>query len=328
MGSRGRERVPEPAADDPPGPGETDRDDAGRGEKRRRTAGMGRAERRRIARRAARRRKRSYLRELPLVGGVALVVALLLKTFLLQVFVIPSASMENTLRVGDRVVVDKLTPWFGKDYRRGDVVVFKDPGHWLDTDHEKSADGPVTRGVKRVFAFIGLLPSDDEGDLIKRVIGVGGDTVACCDDDGRVTVNGTPVDEPYLAPGNLPSQIPFTVTVPPGRLWVMGDHRDVSADSRVHMANPGGGTIPVGNVIGRAMLVVWPFTHVHRLPEPPSLSALPDAADVPPSSQNLGQSAPRPVVQPGPEEPSLVIGVAGAMPLAVRRWRRGVPPRR
>ncbi|WP_377269204.1 signal peptidase I [Peterkaempfera sp. SMS 1(5)a] len=337
MGTRGRPRVDEPSTDsgtDPAadsgsadsGSGESARPAAGR-----RRTGLSRAERRRIARRAERRRKRSFLRELPVIAGVALVIALLLKTFLLQVFVIPSGSMEDTIKIGDRVLVDKLTPWFGKQYKRGDVVVFKDPGNWLPASERTSSDdGPVMRGVKNVFTFVGLLPSDNEGDLIKRVIGVGGDTVACCDSSGHLTVNGQPVDEPYIAPDNPPSRITFKVTVPQGRLWVMGDHRDVSADSRFHMTDFGNGTIPLSNVIGRAMLVAWPVSRVHQLPEPPSLSSLPPppgsalgtaAAQL--GSQNLGQPSAGAAVWPDPGEPSLVMGAVGALPFAVRRRRRG-----
>lgn len=338
MGTRGRPRVAEPTDGGEPPAHEPETGEPGRpGDKRRRSTGMSRAERRRIARRAARRRKRSFLRELPLIVGVALVIALLLKTFLLQVFVIPSGSMEETIKIGDRVLVDKLTPWFGKEYKRGDVVVFKDPGNWLPPDERKSsADGPVMRGVKDAFTFVGLLPSDNEGDLIKRVIGVGGDTVACCDSSGRLTVNGTPVDEPYIAPGNPPSRITFKVTVPPGRLWVMGDHRDLSADSRYHMTEFGNGTIPVSNVIGRAVVVAWPVSRFHSLPEPSSLSSLPPPpgsvpgtaagpADGPQRlrSQNVDQPSTTAGVWPDPGEPSLVIGAVGALPFALRR-RRGV----
>ncbi|GAA1220756.1 hypothetical protein GCM10009665_08590 [Kitasatospora nipponensis] len=238
----------------------------------------GRADRRRTARRAARRRYRSRLRELPVISVVALAVALLLKTFLVQLFVIPSGSMQNTIGIGDRVVVDRFTPWLGSRPQRGDVVVFRDPGGWLEAGQRNASEGPVLRGVKAAFSFVGLLPSDSRQDLIKRVLGVGGDTVACCDDGGRVTVNGVAVDEPYLAPGNAPSQQPFRVTVPSGRLWVMGDHRDVSADSRSHLGDPGQGTVPVANVVGRAIAVAWPISHIQRLGAPSSLSSLPSAA--------------------------------------------------
>ncbi|MEV7600056.1 signal peptidase I [Kitasatospora sp. NPDC089797] len=279
----------------------------------------GRADRRRSARRAARRRKRSLLREFPLIIMVALVVALLMKTFLIQVFVIPSGSMEQTIQVGDRVLVDKLTPWFGSEPQRGDVVVFKDPGGWLEGDHKPPADGPVLGPAKDVLAFVGLLPSDNEQDLIKRVIGVGGDTVECCDALGRLSVNGRAVEEPYLAAGNPPSRQPFKVQVPKGRLWVMGDHRDVSADSRFHMGNPGQGTVPLGDVVGRAFLITWPLDRLHQLDEPGSLSALSAAPQ-------LGGTAPDSMaVGPLPVEPPLVMGVLGILPFVVRR--SGRPPK-
>ncbi len=141
----------------------------------------------------------------------------MLKTFLVQAFVIPSGSMEQTIKIGDRVLVDKLTPWFGAKPERGDVVVFKDPGGWLEDEHKPSGDAPVgVKQAKQFLTFIGLLPSADEQDLIKRVVAVGGDTVRCCDKDGRITVNDTPIDEPYVHPDNAPSKLKFTVRVPPG----------------------------------------------------------------------------------------------------------------
>ncbi|MEV7024891.1 signal peptidase I [Kitasatospora sp. NPDC093558] len=300
MGTRGRGRLAEHPAD-----AEAEGADG--------VPVRGRADRRRTARRAARRRRRSLLREFPLIILVALVVALVMKTFMIQVFVIPSGSMEQTIQVGDRVLVDKFTPWFGNEPSRGDVVVFKDPGGWLESDHKPSEDGPVLGGAKQVLTFVGLLPSDSEQDLIKRVIGVGGDTVECCDAKGRLSVNGTPVDEPYLSPGNPPSRQPFKVKVPQGRLWVMGDHRDVSADSRFHMGNPGQGTIPLSGVVGRAFVIAWPLDRFHQLDEPSSLSSLaraPQAAGTARNSMAVG---------PVPMEPPLVMGVLGILPLAVRR---------
>ncbi len=199
----------------------------------------------------------SLMRELPILVFVALALALLIKTFLVQAFFIPSDSMENTLLQGDRVLVNKFASHFG-DVKRGEVVVFRDPGGWLPAGADDESGNPIARGVKDVFVFVGLLPSSSEKDLIKRVIGVPGDKVACCT-GGKVTVNGIPLDEPYVYPGDKPSDRQFSVTVPPNRLWVMGDHRSLSADSRVHMSDPGNGTIPEDNVVGRAFVLVWPF---------------------------------------------------------------------
>jgi signal peptidase I len=199
----------------------------------------------------------SLMRELPILVFVALALALLIKTFLVQAFFIPSDSMENTLLQGDRVLVNKFASHFG-DVKRGEVVVFRDPGGWLPAGTDDSSSNPIAKGIKDVFVFVGLLPSSSEKDLIKRVVGVPGDKVACCT-DGKVTVNGIPLDEPYLYPGDKPSDRQFSVTVPPNRLWVMGDHRSLSADSRVHMSDPGNGTIPADNVVGRAFVLVWPL---------------------------------------------------------------------
>ncbi|MBP0449822.1 signal peptidase I [Kitasatospora sp. RG8] len=321
MGTRGRGRLADrstaksayqPAA----GPSEPAAGTAGAADPQSPTSARGRAERRRTARRAARRRRRSLLREFPLIVLVALVVALVMKTFMVQVFVIPSGSMEQTIQIGDRVLVDKFTPWFGAEPERGEVVVFKDPGGWLEADHKPSTDGPVLRGAKQVLTYVGLLPSESEQDLIKRVIGVGGDTVECCDDQGRLSVNGSPVDEPYLAPGNPPSRQPFKVKVPQGRLWVMGDHRDVSADSRFHMGNPGQGTIPLSGVVGRAFVIAWPVGRVHQLDVPGSLSK------VAPAPQARGTTANSMGVGPLPAEPPLVMGVLGILPLVGRRPER------
>ncbi|MEU5577473.1 signal peptidase I [Streptomyces huasconensis] len=238
----------------------------------------GRADRRKLAKKVKRRRRRSAIKEIPLLIGVALLIALVLKTFLVQAFVIPTGSMEQTIRIGDRVLVDKLTPWFGSKPERGDVVVFKDPGNWLEEEQGKKKNDPVVvKQIKEGLTQIGLLPSDSERDLIKRVVGVGGDTVKCCDKNDKVTVNGVPLDEPYIHPGDKPSAFEFEVKVPKGRLFMMGDHRSNSADSRFHRTEKFAGTIAEDEVVGRALVIAWPFGHWRKLEEPATYASVPDA---------------------------------------------------
>jgi signal peptidase I len=195
-----------------------------------------------------RRRRRSFWRELPFLALIALVLAVLIRTFLIQAFFIPSGSMEPTLHgcrgcSGDRVLVNKLV-YRVRDPHRGEIVVFRGPPSWQDTVEAKH-----------------------DKDLIKRVVGVAGDHVICCDPQGRITVDGQPLTEPYIFPGADPSDQQFDVIVPQGRLWVMGDHRDDSADSRAHLDDEDG-TIPVGDVIGRAFVKVWPPSRWGLLPVP------------------------------------------------------------
>lgn len=198
----------------------------------------------------------SWLREIAIVLVSALVLSLLVKTFLVQAFWIPSQSMHDTLIEDDRILVSKLAPGPLKVHR-GDIVVFKDPGGWLQ-------DQPVTpttgsqRAVNDVLTFLGLRPVDAGQHLVKRVIGLPGDHVASAGPGKPVTVNGVALDEPYLPPGANPSSIAFDITVPPDSLWVMGDNRDYSEDSRYHQGNPGGGSIPMANVVGVAFVIVWP----------------------------------------------------------------------
>ncbi|MBC9723575.1 signal peptidase I [Streptomyces sp. TRM68367] len=298
--------------------------------------GRTRAERRRLQKKVKRRRRRSAVKEIPLLVGVAVLIALVLKTFLVQAFVIPSGSMEQTIQIGDRVLVDKLTPWFGSKPQRGDVVVFKDPGGWLQDEQPTATkeDPIVIKQVKEALTFIGLLPSDNEKDLIKRVVGVGGDRVKCCDTQGRVTVNGIPLNEDYLYPGNTPSNTPFDITVPPGRLWVMGDHRADSADSRSHQDRDYGGTVSVGEVVGRAMVIAWPMNHWSALEEPKTYASVSDSATgstaAAPLSHRVAPDDPNGMIQlPSPAELPLVMGVVGLHRVRgrrrhrVRSWRGG-----
>ncbi|BAC70349.1 S26 family signal peptidase [Streptomyces avermitilis] len=281
----------------------------------------GRAERRKLQRKVKRRRRRSAVKEIPLLVGVAVLIALVLKTFLLQAFVIPSGSMENTIQIGDRVLVDKFTPWFGSKPQRGDVVVFKDPGNWLAGEKTTKKNDPVVvKQVKEGLVAIGLLPSDNDKDLIKRVVAVGGDTVKCCDAQGRVTVNGMPLSEPYIHPGNKPSAFDFSVTVPQGRLWVMGDHRANSADSRYHRTEQYGGTVSEDSVVGRAMVIAWPLGHWTRLKEPDTYASVPGGVTTALGPSHRVASADRYglIPLPSPAELPLVMGVVG-----LRRLRRG-----
>ncbi|SNS66208.1 signal peptidase I [Streptosporangium subroseum] len=247
------------------------------------------------------KKKGSFWKELPVLVVVALVLALIIKTFVIQAFYIPSESMENTLLVNDRVLVNKPV-YRIRDIERGDVVVFSGVESWDGEVQFEEPSNPVAGFFRWVGTAFGVVPG--EKDYIKRVIGVAGDTVKCCDAQGRVTVNGVPLDEKsYLYPGDKPSTSEFEIKVPADRLWVMGDHRSVSLDSRSHQGDPGGGTIPVDKVIGRAFVIVWPFSRATILPIPdtfsqPALKAASAAAGAAP----------------------LLAGFAGAVPLLL--WRR------
>ncbi len=210
---------------------------------------------------------RAFWQEIPILLLVAFGIAFLVKTFLVQAFYIPSGSMENTLAVGDRVLVNKLV-YDVRDIQRGDVVVFNGVDSFTPEVHISPPSDPVGKVVDWLGRTFGFAPPD-ERDFVKRVIGVAGDHVVCCDASGRITVNGVALDETaYIYPGNNPSDTPFDIIVPPGKLWVMGDHRAASSDSRAHLGDPGGGFVPTDRVIGRAFLVVWPMSHVGLLPIP------------------------------------------------------------
>lgn len=211
------------------------------------------------------RRRRSILvffRDVLVIILIAALVSFVVKTFIVRSFYIPSGSMERTLLVNDRILVDELTPrWAG--YERGDVVVFQDPGGWLPPQPQRPARPAVVEAVDWVLTFVGISTSDAQDHLVKRVIGMPGDHVVCCNALGQITINGAPIDElSYL---NLPegdtsaSNNEFDVTVPDDSIWVMGDNRDRSQDSRAHQDLPSGGFVPLENVVGRAFLTTWPF---------------------------------------------------------------------
>ena len=262
------------------------------------------------------KQQRSFLAELPFLVAIAFVLALLIKHFLVQAFYIPSGSMENTLHVGDRVLVNKL-PYHWHGPQRGDIVVFNGLDSFDDHVVFQPPTNPVSKALRKVSSTIGL-GAPTEKDYIKRVIGVAGDRVMCCDSQGRVVVTTSdgkahPLDEPYIytpSPdgskyfcdaGNDEKACPPGATgilVPKGRLWVMGDHRNDSADSRYHLSDAHHGTVPVDKVVGKAFVVVYPFDRFGLLHTPKTFTTV-----------------------LAPEIP-LLGGVAGALPLVALRRRR------
>ena len=285
------------------------------------------------------RRRWSFLTETVVLFAVALVIALLTKTFVLQPFYIPSASMEDTLLIGDKVLVNKIV-YRIRPISRGDVVVFNGTGSW---DPPASPPKPSHSPLARFSgATVGWLVNEIEGlfgdvhgqtDYIKRVIGVPGDHVACCNARGQMTVNGVPLHEKtFLIPGARPSQGSFAIVVPPGRLWVMGDNRPDSEDSRLHDCGYASadqcepwdrnGTVGENHVIGRAFMIVWPPSRVRILPIPATF-AQPGLLHAEGGSAG---SAPGPagqvVVRPSAPYLPLAAGIAAAVPVAVLRRRR------
>jgi signal peptidase I len=247
---------------------------------------------------------------------IALTLALVVKTYVVQAFFIPSGSMQNTLAISDRVLVNKVV-YHIRGIDRGDIVVFNGEGSW-DFGGPTTPSNPVVRFVDAVEGVVGITHGSDV--YIKRVIGLPGDHVRCCDAEGRVTVNGTALNEAsYLYPGNPPSRLKFSITVPPDRLWVMGDHRDVSYDSRGHMGDPGGGTIPESAVLGRAFVIVWPMSQWRILNIPatfdqPTLASAPatgGSPTAPAAALNIGT----PTVAQSWSPLPLAAGVTGAVPL-------------
>jgi signal peptidase I len=282
------------------------------------------------------KKRRNFWRELVVLVVVALVLAVVIKTFAVQAFFIPSGSMEDTLDIGDRVLINKVV-YHLRSIHRGDIVVFDGAGSW-DFDNPPASSNIFSKAIDELQGLVGV--SQDPSIYIKRVIGLPGDHVVCCNAQGQVTVNGVPLSESsYLYPGNVPSAQKFNITVPAGRLWVMGDHRLISYDSRGHMGDPGGGTIPESAVLGRAFVIVWPpsqwgFLNIPATFEQPQLNASTastgNAAAAGSSTAleaALDNGTPiRPAASPIP----LALGFIGAVPLTWlhRKARRRLRNRR
>jgi signal peptidase I len=266
------------------------------------------------ARRENAAKKGSLLRELPVLLLIAFVLALVVKTFFVQAFFIPSGSMEETLHgcagcTGDRVLVNKVPYWFGEP-DPGDIVVFKGPDTWTPEVSVAEPENWFASAMLWLGRAVGVAPPSED-DFVKRVIAVEGQTVQCCDPEGRVTVDGEPIDEPYIHENNPIESREFgPVTVPEGRLWVMGDHRSGSADSRSHVGDKYGGTVAVDDVIGKAAMIVWPVTRFGLL-DSPDIQGIEAAAAVPgvPASEVTAST----MVPWG-------IGLVGALPIVA--WRR------
>jgi signal peptidase I len=294
----------------------------------------------------------SFLTEMVVLFAVALTIALLIKTFVVQPFYIPSASMENTLLIGDKVLVNKIV-YRIRPISRGDIVVFNGAGSWQPPEkaappnHNPLArfyDATLGKLFTAIRGLFGTAPG--QTDYIKRVIGVPGDHIFCCNAKGEITVNGVPLRESsYLIPGAKPSEGPFNIAVPPGRLWVMGDNRPQSADSRLHYCSytytppqcvsyDRSGTVPEGKVIGRAFMIIWPPSRIRILPIPSTFSqrGLNHASALRSAGGQAAAAAAIPVRPSAPYLP-LAGGLAAAVPLTalerrlrlrtVRRRRRG-----
>ncbi|MGY2002231.1 signal peptidase I [Blastococcus sp. SYSU DS1024] len=266
-------------------------------------------------------KKGSLLRELPVLLLIAFVLALVVKTFFVQAFFIPSGSMEQTLHgcagcTGDRVLVNKVPYWFGEP-EPGDIVVFRGPDTWTPEISVEEPGNWFTGALLWVGRTIGVAPPSED-DFVKRVIATEGQTVQCCDPEGRITVDGEPLEEPYIFEDTPIENRAFgPVTVPEGRLWVMGDHRSASADSRSHMGDEYAGTIAVDDVIGKAALIVWPLDRFGLLASP-DIQGVEASAGAPAAPAGAPAPAGAAVVAVLP----WAAGLAGAAPSSAWRWRR------
>ena len=286
----------------------------------------------------AERKNGSLLRELPVLLLIAFVLALIVKSFFVQAFFIPSGSMEQTLHgcagcTGDRVLVNKVPYWFGEP-EAGDIVVFKGPDTWSPEVTVAQPSNWATGALLWLGRTVGVAPPSED-DFVKRVIAVGGQTVQCCDPEGRVTVDGQPLDEPYIFENTpIESRAFGPVTVPEGRLWVMGDHRSNSADSRVHQDQKYGGTVSEDEVVGRAKWIAWPLGHWTSLDEPNTYASVADSgpgstASLSPSHRVASDESNGTLQLPSPAELPLVMGVVGLRRAwgrqrhRVRSWRGG-----
>ncbi len=231
----------------------------------------------RLARDRQRRSRNTklFIRDIVLILVAAVVISAGIKTFLVRSFYIPSGSMENTLQINDRILVNELVPGL-IPVQHGDIVVFRDPGGWLPAT-PRPLQNPVTAGIDWLLSVVGLSAPDSNDHLIKRVIGLPGDKVVCCNSLGQLTVNGVPLKEPYLKLPNVDRASPadFSVTVPANSLWVMGDNRYNSSDSAYHFTHgdPGQGFVPLSDVVGRAFVISWPINHWTVLGDFPNVFA-------------------------------------------------------
>lgn len=267
------------------------------------------------------KRPGSFWRELPVLLVIALALAMLIKTFLVQAFFIPSASMEKTLHgctgcSGDRVLVNKFIYHF-RDPKPGEVVVFKAP-QWQSEVEVSDPGNIVQRALRSVGQAIGVAqPSEKE--FIKRVIAVGGQEVRCCDEQGRILVDNVPLDEPYVFDEGTPPQKFGPITVPEGRMWMMGDHRNESADSRAHQSDSNQGTIAVDDVIGKAFVIAWPPSRWDGLGRPDTFDNIDaSAATTGPDGEGTVRAATGPQANAVP----FGLGLLGALPIVALRRRR------